>query len=100
LLNRPYNYSELIVWEQQHLEFDNKSGLQRNNDPIKISEYGKGRCGEFATLYAELAISQGYQCRIVDYVFNDHAFNEVLDTNGTWIRVDASIGHNDPRAIG
>ncbi len=100
LLGRSYNYTELIVWEQQHLTFCNKSDLQRNTDPIKIYEYGKGMCGEFAILYAELAISQGYQCRIVDNVFNDHVFNEVLLSNGTWLRVDTSLDANDSREIG
>jgi len=33
--------------------------VERNlsTDPIKIHEYGKGRCGEFAALYAGLCIS-------------------------------------------
>jgi hypothetical protein len=99
LLDGSYNYTELIVWEQQHLNFTN-GALQRNDDPIEIYEYGIGRCQEFAILYADLCISQGYRCRIVENVFNDHAFNEVLETNGTWIRIDASLGKNDSRAIG
>jgi hypothetical protein len=99
LLGKSYNYTELIVWEHQHLNFTYEN-IQRNDDPIKIYEYGKGRCQEFATLYAELCISQGYRCRIVQMVFNDHVFNEVLETNGTWIRVDASLGENDSRAVG
>ena len=97
LLGRSYNYTELIVWENQQLNF---SGAQRNEDPIKIYESHQGMCGEFATLYAELCISQGYRCRIIQLVFNDHAFNEVLLTNGTWIRVDASLNSTGPRAVG
>jgi hypothetical protein len=100
LLGKSYNYTELIEWENQHLVFYDKSDLQRNTDPIKIVEYGKGKCGEFATLYAELCISQGYRCRIIQLVFNDHAFNEVLLSNGTWIRVDASLNSTGPRAVG
>jgi hypothetical protein len=99
LLEKSYNYTELIVWENQHLNFT-YANIQRNTDPIKIYQYGKGRCEEFATLYAELAISQGYRCRIVQMVFNDHAFNEVLLTNGTWIRVDASLNDTSSRAVG
>ena len=98
LLGKSYNYTELIVWENQHLNFT-YGNIQRNDDPIKIYEYGKGRCGEFATLYAELCISQGYQCRIVDLIFNDHAFNEVY-LNNTWTRVDASLNSTSSRAIG
>jgi hypothetical protein len=98
-LGKSYNYTELLGWEHQHLNFSYEN-IQRNDEPIKIYEYGKGRCQEFATLYAELCISQGYRCRIVQMVFNDHVFNEVLETNGTWIRVDASLGENDSRAVG
>jgi hypothetical protein len=97
LLGKSYNYSELIVWENSQLNF---SGAKRSDDPIKIYENHQGMCGEFATLYATLAISQGYRCRIVDNVFNDHVFNEVLLSNGTWIRVDASLNSTSPRAIG
>ncbi len=100
LLGKSYNYTELIVWENQNLIFYNKSDLQRNSDPLKIYQYGKGMCIEFAILYAELCISQGYRCRIVDNIFNDHAFNEVLLTNGTWIRVDASLNSTGSRAVG
>ena len=99
LLGRSYNYTELIVWENKHLNFS-YGNIQRNDDPIKIFEYGKGLCGEFAILYAELCISQGYRCRIVHNIFGDHVFNEVLETNGTWIRVDASLNDTSSRAIG
>ena len=88
LLGRSYNYTELITWENQHLNFSYED-ITRNNDPIKIYEYGKGRCEEFAILYSELCVSQGYQCRIVASIFNDHVFNEVK-LNGTWTRVDSS----------
>jgi hypothetical protein len=87
-LGRSYNYTDLIIWENEHLVFS-EGNIQRNTDPIKIYEYDKGRCGEFAILYAELCISQGYQCRIVDSIFNDHVWNEVK-IDGNWTRVDAS----------
>jgi hypothetical protein len=90
LLERSYNYTELIIWENQHLNFT-YGNINRNDDPIKIYEYGKGRCQEFATLYATLCISQGYRCRIVDNILSDHVFNEVLLPNGTWTRADASL---------
>jgi len=88
ILGRSYNYTELILWENQHITFSNDTGMQRNTDPIKILEYGKGKCMEFAILYAALCISQGYQCRIVDFPLNGHAINEVKD--GRWIPVDSS----------
>jgi hypothetical protein len=88
VLGRSYNYTELIVWENEHLAFV-EGVIERNTDPIRIYEYGKGKCGEFAILYAQLCISQGYRCRVIDSIFGDHAWNEVK-LNGTWTRVDAS----------
>jgi hypothetical protein len=99
LLGRSYNYTELIIWENQHLNFT-YGNIDRNDDPIKIYEYGLGRCQEFATLYATLAISQGYRCRIVDNILSDHVFNEVLLPNGTWTRVDSSLNSNGTGAVG
>jgi hypothetical protein len=88
VLGRSYNYTELIVWENEHLNFSN-GNIQRNTDPIEIYQYGKGRCGEFAILYAELCLSQGYQARIVVNVFGDHEWDEIK-LDGNWTRVDAS----------
>ncbi|MGA2309756.1 MAG: transglutaminase-like domain-containing protein [Candidatus Bathyarchaeia archaeon] len=89
ILSRSYNYTELILWENQHITYSENTNMQRNTDPIKILEYGKGACMEFAILYAALCISQGYRCRIVEFPLNDHATNEVW--NGSrWISVDAS----------
>lgn len=98
-LGRSYNYTELLVWENQNLNFT-YGDIERNTDPIKIYEYGKGRCEEFATLYVTICISQGYRCRIVQNVMNDHVFNEVLETNGTWIRVDTSLNPTGAGAVG
>jgi hypothetical protein len=98
-LGRSYNYTELIIWENQHLNFTYED-IERNTSPIKIYEYGKGRCEEFATLYATLCISQGYRCRIVHNVYNDHVFNEALEANNTWIRVDASLNPTGAGAVG
>jgi hypothetical protein len=97
-LGKSHNYSELIVWENKHLNFTYED-IQRNSDPIKILEYGKGRCEEFAILYSALCISQGYESRIVFAVFNDHLWNEVK-LNGTWTRIDASLNDTSSRAIG
>jgi len=100
VLGRNYDYKELIVWEWQHIEWlnDSEPNPQRNTDPIKIFEYGKGKCLEFAVLYAELCVSQGYQCRIISAPLNDHAWTEVK-IDGEWTRVDSSLGPNDTRAI-
>lgn len=100
VLDRDYDYRELIEWEWQHIAWleDSEPNPQRNSDPIEIYEYGKGKCREFAILYAELCLSQGYQCRLVSAPINDHAWTEV-NINGEWTRVDASLGPNDTRAI-
>jgi hypothetical protein len=48
-LDRTYNYTELLAWEHNHLNFTS-SYFERSTDPIKILEDGKGRCSEFAIL--------------------------------------------------
>jgi hypothetical protein len=98
VLGRDYNYTDLITFENQHLNFTNDP-IERNTDPVKIYEYGKGRCGEFAILYSALCVSQGYRCRVVDCLFTDHEFNEIY-LNETWVRVDASLNSTDSVAIG
>lgn len=89
LLGKHYNYTELILWEDATLHWNNSSSMIVYTDPIEIHEYHQARCGGYAILYAELCISQGYRCRIVDSVFTDHEWNEV-EIDGNWTRVDAS----------
>lgn len=89
LLGRSYNYTELYLWQNSTLHWNNSSSMTFYSDPIQIYEYGQARCGGYAILYAELCISQGYEARIVVSVFGDHVWNEVK-LNGTWTRIDAS----------
>jgi hypothetical protein len=89
VLGRSYNYTELIQWENSVLEWNSSSSMIRYTDPIEIYEYNQARCSEYAILYAELCISQGYQCRIVVNIFGDHVWNEIK-IDGNWTRVDAS----------
>ncbi|MBX5328596.1 transglutaminase domain-containing protein [Candidatus Bathyarchaeota archaeon A05DMB-5] len=89
VLGRSYNYTELIQWENLMLSWNNSSSMIAYTDPIEIYNYGQARCAGYAILYAELCISQGYQCRIVVNIFGDHVWNEVK-IDGEWIRVDAS----------
>lgn len=98
ILDRSDNYTELIRWENQHITFSEDPGMQRNTDPIKILEYGKEKCMEFAILYAALCISQGYQCRMVESPLTDHVWNEV-EINGSWVHVDSSLNWTDPRCV-
>lgn len=89
LLGRHYNYTVLIQWKNATVHWNNSSSMIVYTDPIEIYEYHQARCGGYAILYAELCISQGYQCRIVDSIFTDHEWNEVK-IDGNWTRVDAS----------
>ena len=95
--DRPYNYTELFVWEHQHLNFTYDS-IQRNTNPVDILRYGKGRCGEFAILYAALCQANGYDARLVDSILGDHEWAQVK-VNGTWIHVDPSLSVNDSRVF-
>lgn len=89
LLGRNYTYTELYQWENTTLRWNDSSSMLVYTDPIDIYEHHQARCGGYAILYAELCISQGYQCRIVVGLFRDHTWNEVK-VDGNWTRVDAS----------
>jgi hypothetical protein len=86
LLDKKYNYTELIQWEHDNLNFTWES-IDRHTNPLEIIEYGKGRCGEFAILYVALCLSQGYRCRLVSNIIGDHEWAEI-ELNGTWVHVD------------
>lgn len=93
LLERNYTYMELVSWENSSMSWDSSGITTTLTDPIEIYAGHKARCGGYAILYAALCVSQGYRCRIVDSLFNDHVWNEVYDA-GKWLRVDASpVGH-------
>jgi hypothetical protein len=94
---RPCNYSELLIWEHQHLNFT-YDPITRYNNPIDILNYGKGRCGEFAVLYTALCIANGYDARLVDSIIGDHEWTQVK-VNGTWLHVDPSLSQNDSRVF-
>lgn len=94
---RDYNFTELYDWVHERLEFvPINESFERNTDPVKILESGKGRCEEFSILYVAACLARGYQSRIVIAVYVDnsrrlyapHAWAEVkLDG---WVHVDPS----------
>jgi len=86
LFDRDYNYTELIKWEKDHLNFT-WDKIDRHTNPLEILEYGKGRCGEFAILYVALCQAHGYQSRLVANILGDHEWAEVK-LNDKWIHVD------------
>jgi hypothetical protein len=86
LFDRDYNYTELIKWEKDHLNFT-WDKIDRHTNPLEILEYGKGRCGEFAILYVALCQAHGYQSRLIANILGDHEWAEVK-LNDKWIHVD------------
>lgn len=93
--DRTYNYTELFLWVHQNLNFTWEK-IERHTDPVEILEYGKGRCGEFAILYAALCLAHGYECRFDVNIFGDHQWVEVKIDN-EWLHFDPSLDPSDPR---
>jgi transglutaminase-like putative cysteine protease len=89
LFDRDYNYTELLTWEHQRLNYTDEPSITRNTDPMKILDYGKGRCQEFSLLYVALCLANGYESRFVIDVYGDHTWAEVK-LQGVWVHVDPS----------
>jgi len=98
MFDRNYNFTELYQWEHDRVIFvkgDEK--FERSDDPIRILQVGKGKCGEFSVLYVALCLAHGYESRLVvaaDIVFppyfvTPHSWAEVK-VNGQWVHVDPS----------
>jgi len=95
LLGREYNYSELLDWEHQRLNYTNES-INRYEDPIEILNYGKGRCQEFSILYVALCLANGYQSRFVIDIYGDHTWAEIR-LHDAWTHIDPTERRiNDP----
>ncbi len=86
LFDRGYNFSELLDWEHERLNYT-RGSIERYENPLKIIEYGKGRCREFAILYVALTLAHGYQSRLVFDIYGDHSWAEVK-LHGEWVHVD------------
>ena len=94
---REYNLTELFMWVHKNLEFvPVNETFERNTDPAKILESGKGRCEEFSILFVAGCLAHGYQSRIVVavdisnpiHLVGQHVWAEVkLDG---WVHVDPS----------
>lgn len=93
--DRDYNYTELFLWEHENLNFTWEE-IERHTDPIEILEYGKGRCEEFAILYAALCSAHGYETKFVANIFGDHQWT-TIKVGEEWIHFDPSLSVNDSR---
>ncbi len=103
------NYTQLIYWVHNHLNYTTDPNIVRTNMPIDILKSGVGRCGEFALLYNGLCIANGYNTKLVidessfinksKSAAGDHVWVEVWDPNfitstfgmenkGKWITVE------------
>ncbi|MCL6579961.1 MAG: transglutaminase domain-containing protein [Candidatus Bathyarchaeota archaeon] len=89
-----YTLEELVDLVHMVLQFD-KGNIKRNENPLKIIEYGRGRCGEFAILYTALCLAYGYSARLV-VDMSDHVWTEIY-AHKRWIHIDPTEARiNDP----
>jgi len=97
MFDQNYNFTELYQWEHSKVVFVNGSeNFERSDDPLRILQIAKGKCGEFSELYVALCLAQGYQSRLVVaadigplYLITPHSWAEVK-LNGRWTHVDPS----------
>lgn len=83
------NYTQLLTWQSSRLNYTD-SLSQRNTNPLKIIDFGIGRCGEFAILYTAICLANAIPARYVSDLVVDHAWTEINPSKDgeTWIHVD------------
>ncbi|UCG45118.1 MAG: transglutaminase domain-containing protein, partial [Candidatus Bathyarchaeota archaeon] len=70
-----YTLPELLEWLHRKVKWS-KGNITRYRDPIKILEYGKGKCGEFGILFTALCLVHHYRARLI-LDMSDHVWTEV-----------------------
>jgi hypothetical protein len=89
LFDKTYTLPELLDWLHSKLRWD-KGNIPRYNDPLKILNYSRGRCGEYSILFTALCLAHGYRTRIV-LDMTDHVWTEVWNSSQKrWIHIDPS----------
>jgi len=83
--------TDFYKWEHDHVQFINTNeSFERSNDPLRILQVQKGKCGEFSVLYVALCLAYGQKARIT----------LAFDVNGpmSWTQqhnfVEVKIGNN------
>lgn len=96
----------LLKWEHENVDFSyapltGSINIDRilkvfvySNRPNLIFYHKLGACGEFSTLFMEMAGIAGVQTRIAGTPGEDHQWNEVF-INGKWMHVDSTLNPPD-----
>ena len=69
--------------------------VNRPSDPREILKLGKGKCQEYAYLFASACVATGKNVKLIvcqksDFSEGHHTWNQVFD-NGSWVNVDSSL---------
>jgi len=98
LFEKKLTLPQLLEWVHARVRF-NKGNIVRHEDPLKIIEYGQGKCREFSVLFTAACLANGYRARLI-LDMSDHAWTEVWEDKGKrWIHVDPSERRIDDREM-
>jgi len=98
----------LLLWLHERLNYTEDPYIIRYEDPIKILEYGLGRCGEFSIAFTAILYAQGYTPRMVMDLSPESSENGIPPEGikdgdhvwveyfyGTWIHTDPTEARED-----
>jgi hypothetical protein len=92
---RNFTVEELFQWENYYLTWADEMPANRPEDPREILKLGKGKCQEYAYLFASACVATGRDVKLMVCMKSDlsegyHSWNQVI-VNGSWIDVDSSL---------